>query len=381
MEEIDYQIIWKVLNNIASPKEQEQVDVWKSTNVDHRKLYDHLRKTQSETTVSGSDLERNWNRLKQSLKSRSKSGYLMWLRYASALILPLTVAVGFLLFHQPKVSNRKDIALITPGKSQAVLKMSDGSSIVLDTNIKKTIFNKKGLEISKVENDQIKYNNTKIKKVQYNTLTVPRGGQYQVELSDGTKVWLNSASELKFPVAFTGNTREVQLRGEAYFEVAPDKNREFTVKMGNSVVHVYGTKFNVMNYDDYSEQQLTLVEGSVAFTKKESKVVLKPNEQLRFDKQSEKSSVLTVDTRLYTDWTNGIFRYENMAIQDVAAQLSRWYDVDFFFANEEIKTRKITGAIKRTTNFHVFMKLLEKFADVDVKISEDEKAVVITAKY
>ena len=227
--------------------------------------------------------------------------------------------------------------------------------------------------------DILKYKSNEQSTKEYNTISIPRGGEYQLVLADGTKVWLNSETTLTYPVNFTGNTREVMLTGEAFFDVSTNAHVPFIVKTKDAAVKVYGTQFNVMAYQDDKMHETTLVEGSVAVLYNNKEVMIEPGQQAQINAAGGGFTIREVDTQLYTDWKNGIFRFEEMTLKDVASKLSRWYNVDFYFANEEVKTRTISGAMKRSTEFDLFMGLIEKSVEAEVSIEENN--VLIKGKY
>jgi ferric-dicitrate binding protein FerR (iron transport regulator) len=206
-----------------------------------------------------------------------------------------------------------------------------------------------------------------------NTIQTPRGGQYQVILPDGTKVWLNAASSLTYPTAFTGGDRAVQLRGEAYFEVAGNKEKPFKVMVGNMQVNVLGTHFNVMAYEDENAIQTTLLEGAVQVTNGGVSHLLKPGQEGRLDRSSDAFRLLDVDADEAVAWKNGVFQFGGISIETVMRQIVRWYDVDVEYqgrTNEHFR-----GTISRSANASEVFKMLELTGAVHFTI--DGKKVIV----
>lgn len=197
-------------------------------------------------------------------------------------------------------------------------------------------------------------------RIRYNTLLVPRGGEYDLILSDGTKVRLNSESKLRYPTSFSEEKRIVYLEGEAYFEVAKDKEHPFIVKTKGVNVRVLGTSFNVSSYEDNEDIQTTLVEGSIKVSDEKGEgLVIKPGYQASFSKRSKKIDARKVRVEVFTAWKDGKFSFRNTRMEDMMVALARWYDIDVFYMNEEIKDMTFTGGIKKYENIDKLLYLIE----------------------
>jgi ferric-dicitrate binding protein FerR (iron transport regulator) len=205
----------------------------------------------------------------------------------------------------------------------------------------------------------------------YNTISTPRGGQYQLVLPDGTKVWLNATSSIKFPVAFTGNTRAVELTGEAYFEVATVHLRSgqkmpFKVNVANKAeVEVLGTHFNIMAYNEEEAIKTTLLEGAVKVNTQqatlsgvEGSAILKPGEQVSISHSSQLSQPIPVQTEEVVSWTNGKFHFNNADIKVIMRQIARWYDVDVEYRNISSQTQ-LGGIVSRKENLRQLLDYFE----------------------
>lgn len=286
-----------------------------------------------------------------------------WRKIAVAASVLVAIGIGTLVLFQKKDQSPVTVALETtddkdPGKSGAILTLSNGSKIVLDSVGNGLLANQNNTTVSK-KNGGLVYKAGRNARVVYNTMTTPRARQYNLELSDGTKVWLNASSSIIFPTSFAPNQRKVILTGEAYFEVAKDKKRPFRVAVNGMQVNVLGTHFNINAYDDEASVNTTLLEGSVLITEKAKKVLLKPGQQA----QKQKSGAIIVNDNVNLEevmgWKNGVFYFENANLQTVLRQLSRWYDVDVVF-EKGIPARTFEGEIQRNLQLSQVLKILEK---------------------
>ncbi len=379
-ESIEYQLIWKCINNVADSDEVNEFEVWVKSDVRHQQLVDHLKLNKDDAQISEQNINFQWKRLNRNIGKRKIKLKNNWLQYAAAiLILTIIGASVFKLIEQRK-SHIVAEQIIQPGSSKAILTLDNGQLLVLNDSIPQKIRNTKGNIIAADTLSELCYTSqVRSEKIEYNTIEIPRGGEYKLVLADGSTVWLNSQTKLRFPITFQNNIREVYLEGEALFDVKSDSRKPFIVHTNNSSVKVYGTTFNIMCYSDENEEQTTLVEGSVALMYNNKEVFIKPGQQSKITKNSKEVILKEVDTTLYTDWYKGMFLFENMPLNEVARKISRWYDVQFFFSNEEIKTRKMSGGMKRDTDFDQFMKLIGQSVGADIKVND--KSVLITAKY
>jgi transmembrane sensor len=259
---------------------------------------------------------------------------------------------------------------IVPGSNKAILTLADGSKINLDNSGKGTITHQGLATVNKSNNGQLIY---KIGgKVQpaamlYNTATTPRGGQYQLILSDGTKVWLNAASSIKFPVAFSGSERHVELTGEAYFEVAKNKKMPFSIAVKGSSIEVLGTHFNVAAYDDDKHMVTTLLAGSVKLKKGNAEALLQPGQKAVLADGQTAYEVSEANTDEAVAWKNGYFVFDNENIQSIMKKISRWYDVDVSY-NGAVTDQNFGGTVSRFSNVTELLKMLELTGTIHFKI-------------
>jgi ferric-dicitrate binding protein FerR (iron transport regulator) len=306
---------------------------------------------------------------------------------AAAVLLFLSITSYFWLASRFNLSSKarpasapvgaKDVA---PGGNKATLTLSNGSTIVLENAADGHLAEQGSSDISKQKN-ALSYTTTPANgatsaAVVYNTLTTPRAGQFQVILPDGTKVWLNNASSLRYPTTFSGATREVELTGEAYFEVAKNTSQPFSVKIPNAVIHVLGTSFNIMAYNDEPTVKATLLTGKVSIAAAAGKqTVLSPGEQGILTHAGEITMAKDVDTEEAIAWQRGYFHYVHANIGDVLRQLARWYDVEVIFTTPVSDDYTFDGEIGRDLNLSTILKYLEKN---DLHFHIEGKKLIVT---
>ncbi len=279
--------------------------------------------------------------------------------YAAAILLLLAVGITVSrLLH--KKEDRKSLAIhptdLPPGGNKAVLTLADGSKIVLDDTKRGKIAKQQNVVIDKTQSGQLVYTvDDAIKNagkpvaanlIAFNTIATPRGGQYEVVLPDGTKVWLNAASSLKYPTTFTGSERRVELTGEAYFEVAKNAARPFFVTASGQTVEVLGTHFNINSYFDEKAIKTTLLEGSIKVSDGKNKAVIKPGQQSIIQFINNSIIIRDADTEEAIAWKNGKFLFNYTDLQTIMRQLSRWYDVDVEYQGT-IAPKHYSGHISR----------------------------------
>jgi hypothetical protein len=273
--------------------------------------------------------------------------------------------------HHSKVN---DIA--APNTVNAVLTLSNGQKIIFDSTGNGILATQGAVNVIKTADGQIAYQGTS-NNIEYNTLTNPRGSKViSLTLADGSKVWLNAASSLKYPTAFVGNERKVQMTGEAYFEVAHNAAMPFVVGNGETRVQVLGTHFNVNAYDDESSVDVTLLEGSVSLTtvNKQQPTLIEPGEQARIDGNGKIKLSDQVNIQEVMAWKNGFFSYNSVDIETIMRQISRWYDVDVVF--EKPVTEKFYAEAPRNMSVSVLLKMLEATKAVHFKI--EGKTISVT---
>ena len=328
------------------------------------------------------DKKREFARLENTIQERK--GRRMTLRWsvAASVILLISLFVGRTVSEWWDLDEARILAeteRIVPGV-KAELILSTGERVVLNQQ-RVSI---EGVNETGIQNDSVTGLNYTTAKVQgeelvYNTMRIPVGGFYQLALSDGSKVWLNSMTELRFPVAFTGEERKVYLTGEAYFEVAPDSKHPFIVVTEEGMeVKVYGTEFNMSTYQ-HGVVQTVLVSGKVGIrvnaTGKE--VILAPKQMAEYSEKTGMVRVEEADPYRYIAWKDGEFVFERETIEEIMERLGRWYDVKVFYENESLKQKRFTGVISRYENIEQVLRLIEGPATLRFEV----KGNVVTVKY
>ncbi len=375
-------LIYKEKTGLLSDSESDFLNAWKNESEENRSIYERLIQDldldSKQTEYNQIDLDEVWKKLEPQLKSETKVRTLFkeFVRYAAILILPLAIG-GYLVYNAiDSVETYDEILVdhITPGTQKATLVLANGEMIDLEDQKNRLIKTKEGDQLDN-RDDKLSYSSAQLAEMSTNwhRLVVPKGGEYQLQLSDGTQVWLNSDSELKYTDRFVGKDRIVHLKGEAYFDVAEDKTQAFIVKTNTMDIKVYGTEFNVMAYEDEKEVHTTLVEGSVGVDLKNEtgiveKMMLKPNMQVAYNKGNVKGVLRTVQTSLYTGWKDGRFQFNDEDLGSIMRKLSRWYDVKVFFQNPSIQNIRFTGEMKRFEDFSTILDLLELGSDVEFQV-------------
>jgi transmembrane sensor len=301
----------------------------------------------------------------------------VWTRISIAALILFTLSATLYFYYSVKQDQQyihKDYAAIGPGTDKATLTLSDGSEISL-TDVKNgEIAVQSGLKVAKTANGQIGYTILPKRKeikssqiIEYNTITTPRGGKYQILLPDGTAVWLDAASSLKYPVQFAANERNVELVGQAYFDVSKDKNKPFKVLSGNQQIEVFGTQFNVNAYSNQAAILTTLLEGSVKVSLKNSKAgkMLKPGEQAALENQ--RFQINEADVEEAIAWKNGYFVFEKDDVRTVLNKLERWYDVDII-CDQAFDQMKIGGTISRSKSLSEVLRVLQLTRKIKFKV-------------
>ncbi|MDH7460017.1 FecR domain-containing protein [Chitinophagaceae bacterium 26-R-25] len=265
---------------------------------------------------------------------------------------------------------------VQPGTNKAVLTLGDGSTVNLDDAQNGSLAKQGGTDIIKKGN-RLSYNaaHTATQQIVFNTISTPRGGQYQLQLPDGTMVWLNAATTLKFPTSFSGNERRVEITGEAYFEVAQNRNVPFIVSVNDAEVQVLGTRFNVMAYSDEGSVKTTLLDGGVRFKSHDDSSVLKPGEQSMLLRNGKIKINNGVDIDAVMAWKNGMMNFNDADLTTVMRQLSRWYDVDIVYQNASFNQTFI-GELPKSLTLMDVLQALERTGNLRFGI-EGKKIIVL----
>jgi transmembrane sensor len=339
--------------------------------------------------------QRSYAQLEQKIKRSEKIHVLnaSWVRYAAAAVL--VISLGAYLWNytkkeKPSVATAdpypvKQDAL--PGGNRAVLTLSDGKQIVLDTAATGALAKDGGAEIRKSENGEIKYLSPLTSHLSpaasrlpspvmlYNTMTTPRGGQYHLTLPDGSRVWLNAMSSIVYPVLFSGKERKVSITGEVYFEVSKDKSKPFIVETRTDVIEVLGTHFNIKSYENEGSVKTSLIEGSVRVKSRSAltshfSLVLAPGQAFIDGK------VVSTNTEQDVAWKNGYFNFDGADLKTVMQQLERWYDIDVVYKGQSNPGKyKFQGEMQRSLRLSQIIRILSA---MEIKFSIEGKKLIVT---
>ena len=364
-------IIAASLKGNANDEEQRTLREWLSVSTRNKKIYDEFKdgKRLEQKIVESQQI--NWKNdyqhfITKRQRTRKNRRMKTIIRYAAILTLPIVAAGIFLLQKNDRQTIVSISEVIKPGEHKAVLITGGGERITLSDSTLSPIQEQNGMIVN-VTNNKVSYilpedslctQGSPI----FNTLQIPRGGEYFLTLADGTEVWLNAETEIRYPVQFTGDKRVVYLDGEAYFTVAPDKNKPFTVVSTHASVSVLGTQFNFRAYPDERDVQTTLVSGSVIMQSEKYKQQIKlvPGEQGVLEKNSAKLMKQEVNTYLYTAWKDGRFAFRDARLEDLFNILARWYDLSVFYQSPEAKDIRFTGDLNKTDDFKSILKIIEQ---------------------
>lgn len=380
MNETEFlELLKKHQNGTLSGEDKDKLDAW------------YLHKAANSTKqLSEYELADSYENLKSRLPLVKQPKVInLWPRVAAAASIALLFGVGIFYFTKSEVGvKQENIQVvekpkeIAPGGNKGILTLSNGKQIVLSDISSKDIIAKEDQDevtIKMDANGVITYvinpnaNASEEDANSFNTLSTPTGGQYNIVLADGTKVFLNAVSSIKYPTQFNGDQRIVELEGEAYFEVAKNKSKPFLVKSANQTIEVLGTHFNVHAYNNESVVKTTLLEGSVAVSSKNQKAILKPGQQSNISESSSKIAVKEVDTEAAIAWKNGRFKFDNADLKSVMKQLERWYGIKVEYRGD-VSDVRFNGGTFRNKNLSEVLKVLELS---NIKFKVEGKTIIV----
>jgi ferric-dicitrate binding protein FerR (iron transport regulator) len=369
------------LRHSLTEAELDELDAWIVESDDNQLLFEELTDPKNIEAgikrLKGIDAEKALQRIKTQMKRPEvpllarRHRHLWTYGIAASILLLATV----FFYNRPSKENKPGIIAETgsdlkPGSNKAILTLADGTIIDLDKQKNGLVKNENGVQVNKVDDGQLTYitSNGPADGMRYNTLTTPIGGQYKVTLPDKTVAWLNAASSLKYPVAFTGNERNVELSGEGYFEVTKNEKQPFKVLLKNGAeVQVLGTHFNINAYDDEPAIRTTLLEGSVSVTSDNTTVQLQPGQQAILKTDGTLLAQKNASTEEAVAWKEGKFVFKNAPIESIMRQVARWYDVDVQYEGK--LNYHFNATIERDTPVSRLFKLLELTGNVNFIIT------------
>ena len=370
-------------NRLLARREElndEEVTAWLKEK-DHVELLDEIAAIRQKLSGQsyGENGEEEFLYLEKSIYDRKSRRMTLRWSIAASIILLVGLFVGRTINGVRDIHEEQELAknVMQPGTLKAVLMMADGKEVVLEQGQNLNILLNERVRVATSSQGIVyeEYGKGMVTE-EYNKLTTPVGGEYSLVLSDGTKVFLNADSELKYPVEFSDGKRIVDLKGEAYFEVHKDSLRPFIVRMNGAEVTVLGTSFNVNTYGDDGQIYTTLVNGSVRVSsvKNGQAEVLKPGMQSVMNVQSGLLTVRKVDVEPYVAWREGRFVFRAMTLDLIMRQLQRWYDFEVFYQNSELKDYEFRGVIKRDMDLDKVLSVIKATTNVDFEV----KGKVIT---
>jgi transmembrane sensor len=376
--DIDLIVLKYVRDRSLSPEEAARLREWLAVSEDRVALIERMKTdpewVQTELRrMEEVNTERIWSKLETRLKPTtpiplpSRPGRRWWTYTAAASLIGI-IGVGALFIwfsrsHRTPASVTAPVVTeIKPGGNKAVLTLADGRKIDLGATANGLVAAQGNTKVSKLSDGQLAYNKPAGEKpaaIAYNSLSTPKAGQFSLLLPDGTHVWLNNASTIRYPVAFTGPDRTVELAGEAYFEVAKDAAHPFKVQVQSGTeVQVLGTSFNIMAYTDEPTEHTTLLDGSIRVTENNQSALLKPTEQTTLDAHGTLRVTPDVNVQEVIAWKNGFFHFDNTNLQATMRQLARWYDIDVDIEGQ-FPDQAFTGRIQRDLPLKDVLKGLE----------------------
>lgn len=401
MEDISTHVLMlftSYITNTISDEEINELKQWINQNEQNKQLFSKYlylyKKSRQIGLLQTIDKEKAWNQLVSKLdtplekindKNQGQviSFFKPWYKYiAAAVLIGILTTTYFFRSHLFDSSETQNPVIvntntITPGTDKATLTLEDGSNIALEEG---KPFKNKTVSSS---GGKLVYNSKKSKaeEIVYHYLTIPRGGEYFIKLSDGTQVWLNSESQLKFPAAFIeGETRIVELvYGEAYFDVSPStdhKGAKFKVLNKSQEVEVLGTEFNIKAYKDEVNVYTTLVEGKVNVQIGSKKQSLMPNQQLNLNLSTNTSIINTIDVYNEISWKEGVFSFEEKTLKEMMKVLSRWYDIEVIFLTKSIEDKELVGILRKNQNIEDILNGIKNFGIIKNFKIENKKVIL-----
>ena len=386
MAEVE-KIIVKFLNQEANRSELERLEDLLKT-AEGLQVFNSLVKTQYLSTLSMTEYD--VDKAKEAIRARLKNGRRtmrinLYRRMAAAASVMLILGLVSYMWYKTEKTSETEIVkkpqVILAGTDKAILTFGNGDEVALEKgkNFQTGEVSSNGEKLVYAEK---RHNNDVEKEQSFNYLTIPRGGQFFVKLSDGTEVWLNSETKLKYPVTFTeGLTRKVELiYGEVYFKVSPStqhKGAGFHVLTKSQEINVLGTEFNIRAYNNDEVMATTLVEGKIRIKKGEVSETLKPNQQAKISQESNQIDIQEIDVSQEISWVNGLFAFNEKPLEEILTVLSRWYDTEVVFENAKQKKFVFTGILERTKAVEDILKLIEATSEGQIKFEIKDKTIII----
>ncbi|MEL1241204.1 FecR family protein [Flavobacterium flavipallidum] len=374
---MEFKLIVKKINNTLTQEEEVVFSQWYHQSDDNKVYFEKVKNNYyANLNPDNIDLDTAWYAIKSNIKPQRRIKYY----YAVAASVVILFGLGYFFSTNDSLNqnvNQNTIVESTSKSNEVILTLADGSKVVLNNQNNGVVANQENVTITKDKDGQIIYNDSKQVhngKPSFNTLNIPNGQTFQVTLPDGTNVWLNAGSSLKYPTYFEGNNRTVVLTGEAYFEVAHNLKMPFKVFSNGQEVEVLGTHFNIRAYANEPFLKTTLLEGRIKISEGNNKAIVKPGEQIvvSLGKHHMYSKQVNVESAIA--WKNRLFYFENARYDEIMREIERWYDVEVIYKNK-MSNERFEGAIQKDLPLNQVLKMLES-EDVHFKIQGKE--VIVT---
>lgn len=375
MQPIDWSLLKKSVLHETTADEEAEVKTWREASEERGQYYNRLLSFHQHTEKEEVDVNRHYRRFLHSTHVFHVRRRLRIIGYAAACLAGICLLIIYI--YRPQVQLLPQTGTIAAGTSRAILYPANGTPFFLGKDKRKEILTTADFRL---EQNQGSVSYTVVDTLslhpEMHTLKIPRGGEFQLCLSDGTRVYINSESEVKYPVVFAGDTRQVLLSGEAYFQVTKSE-KPFVVCVNGIKVRVWGTEFNIRAYDDEEKIQTTLASGQVEVVTKNGKLMLAPGEQAVLS-EGKKLMKQKVDVEKYIAWKDGFVAFENERLEDIMSKLSKWYQIEVFYEVPDLKDIRFTGNINRYGDIRILLDKIEKL-DV-VRFTVNGHCIVVEPK-
>ena len=369
-------LIAEELTGTIDEKDRVVLACWLDEDERHRGEYADILESLKTGNEAWKDQERGrqlmesrWGAVKSHTVQKTDH-WITWSKYAAVIVLFVSIGIFWLVNEEKQEVENVAVVKIEHGSMKAQLVLANGEKVDLRPETSLQLEEVGGTRILTSDN-RIKYSGKdslagQSTEVKYNTLIVPRGGEFSLELADGTRVWLNAESRLRYPVAFTGKERKVEMEGEVYFEVAKNKEKPFIVTVNGVDIRVLGTSFNVSAYQE--DVVTTLVEGKVQLKKGNEQVILSPNQQAIWS--DDEFRVKQVDARNFVLWKERVFYFEDVDLETILDDMARWYNVNIFYMNPALKEMKFSVEIRRYGDINEILRRIEQTKRVKFEIKD-----------
>ena len=363
-----------------SKEDREELTAWLEASSENKSEFERLLRVWLRVSAAGKwdrldEMQENvWKRVIPELTRRRRKLYVWGARVAAVAVVLLGIMV---LWNKEdeRAMHTADVLKVESGSPKALLVLNTGKEIEWKDGETREVVNIAGVGVVQDSSGGVRFEDSGVENEEeegYNTIIVPERGEYFAVLNDGTKVWMNSGSELVFPTRFRGDRREVKLKGEAYFEVVSDKQKPFYVQTEEATVRVLGTAFNVLAYREDGRVEVALLRGKVSFDVKEEEYLLEPGEIATWEQKTGSTTVREGNVQAIVDWTSGRFNFEDISLVELAAKLERWYGVKFVFGDEASKALRFSGAVTKYRPLDYVLDIISKTTSVHFKSSGEQ---------